>query len=172
MGASSLTRKILVHILCYPQCLSSFRRAPILTWLVFTSFPRMLGSDKKTLSRMRPISFSPFPHLITFQQPQQTQLIFRSQGTQSLFSRLSFFPRLQSSQQQGLDQQLMTQEPGLMMGFFCVLLSIQVDTPVQEFTCLTQFYQGHHSIHVSQIHQSHIPWVKTHACHPWLMRGF
>ena len=133
-GTSSLTRKIIVHILSYPQCLSAIRRAPILTWLVFTSFSRSPGSDKRTLSRMPPISFSPFPHLITF---QQTQLIFPSQGTQFLISGLSFFPRPQSSQQQGLDQHLMTQEPGLMMGFFCVLLSIQVDTPVQEFTCLT-----------------------------------
>lgn len=136
-GTSSLTRKILGHILSYPQCLSSIRRAPILTWLVFMSFSRSLGSDRKTLSRMPPIAFSPFPHLITFQQPQQTQLIFPSQGTQFLIYGLSFFPRPQSSQQQGLDQHLMTQEPGLMMGFFCVLLIIQVDTPVQEFTCLT-----------------------------------
>lgn len=157
LGTSSLTRKILVHIVSYARCLSSIRRAPILTWLVFTSFPRTLGSDKKALSRMPPISFSPFPHLLTFQQPQQTQLISPSQGTQSLISRLSFFPRLQSNQQQGVDQHLMTQEPGLMTGFFCVLVSIQVDTPVQEFTCLTQVYQGHDSIHVNQTHQSHIP---------------
>lgn len=130
MSTSSLAQKILVHILSYARCLSSIRRAPILTWLVFTSFPRTFGSDKKALSRIIPISFSPFPYLITFQQPQQTQLIFPSQGTQSLISGLSFFPRLQSSQQQGLDQHLMTHEPGLMMGFFCALLSIQVDTPV------------------------------------------
>lgn len=123
----------------------------------------MLGSDKKTLSRMRPISFSPFPHLITFQQPQQTQLIFRLYKGHNSLSGLSFFPRLQSSQQQGLDQQLMTQEPGLMDGLLlCPSQYSGWHTCPGVHLLDTVLPSATHSIHVSQIHQSHISWVQRH----------